>query len=306
MFACTTSSGYTLKSILSLTGSELLQNPLKVRDKIHLEWRCSDSYPGYGKWLIFRNLEDLNKTKELIYDEIKSGRLKVVGMKCSTLYYNPLRTGGGPTTTGRISVFTNKGDYIEIGKKLVKLVQHDIKYKVEDEDKYVHSKGNKERITSTTIFWNDGCPYAATELRSGAKCCPPPCRNDWHGNKPDTDKWKINVVEGQDRFDGKWILVPNDCRKESDKNITNLWHQLRAKIEAGEMAVIKMECPAPKRKGALPEIHVSTSQRNAEAVGWTIISMVKDDIKYRGRERGDNKTLFWNDGKPRRGTEPQK
>ena len=279
-----------------ITGSELDKNPLEVRDKEYIEWRCSDSYPGYGKWLIFRNLEDLNKTKELVYDEIKSGRLKVVGMKCSTLYYNPQSAGGGPTTTGRISVFTNKDDYIQIGRKLVKLVRHDIKYKVED--KYAHLGESGGRITSMTMFLNDGKPYAAKKPRHGTRICHPPCRNDKRQYDPKYDIWKLNVVEGQaqGRFHGKWILESNYL-KTSDKNITSVWHILKAKIESGELPVIRMECPAPKFSGEIPEIHISTSEQDKNAVGEAIISVVEHDIYYITGNGDTKETLSWNDGK---------
>ena len=273
-----------------------------MKDKVHLLWRCSDSYPGYGKWLIFRNLEDLNRTKELVYDEIKSGRLEVVGMKCSTLYYNPLRTGAGPITIGRISVFTSEDDYIQIGMKLVGLVQHDIKFKpMKNINKFAHLPGNDERITSMTIFWNDGDPHASEDPRPGINFCTAPHRDDRHHYDEDKDIWKINVVKGQTQecCHGKWILISN-YDDESDINVTNIWHKLKAKIESRELHVIKMECPAPKYKGAPPEIHISTSQQNMTAVGEAIISMVKHDIRYirgEGLFRDDQNTLFWNDGR---------
>ena len=267
-----------------------------MRDKLHLEWRCSDSYPGYGKWLIFRNLEDLNKTKELVYDEIKSGRLEVVGMKCSTLCYNPLSAGAGPQTTGRISVFTSKDDYIEIGGKLVKLVRHDIKYKLED--KYAHLWESDGRITFMTMFWNDGKPYAARRPRPGTRICHPSCRNDKRLYDPETDMWKLNVVEGQAQecFHGKWILESN-YHQASNKNITSVWHILKAKIESGELPVIKMECPAPKFSGKIPEIHISTSEQHKDAVGEAIISVVEHDIYYITGNKDTKETLPWNDGK---------
>ena len=281
---------------LHFSGSELLRNPLKVTDKLQLEWRCSDSYPGYGKWLIFRNLEDLNETKELVYNEIKSRRLKVVGMKCSTLYYNPQSAGGGPQTTGRISVFTNEDDCIEIGRKLVNLVQHDIKYK--KEKKYAHSAQNAKRITSMTMFWNDGCPYAAGKPRPGTRICHPSCRNDKRKYDPKDDIWKLNVMEGQaqEDFHGKWILESN-YRKASDKNITSVWHILKAKIESGELPVIKMECPTPKFSGETPEIHISTSEQHKDAVGAAIISVVEHDIYYDTGNGDIKETLSWNDCK---------
>ena len=242
-----------------------------------------------------------------MYYTLKRGDLNAVGASCSTLYYNPLRTGAGPRTAGKIAVYTitNEHDYIEVGMELVKLVKHDIRYKTTEathvEGKFAHLRGN-ERVTSMTIFWNDGDPYASEDPRPGTKLFPAPRRDDTHCYNPDTDVWNNNVVRGQtqEHFHGKWILISN-YDDESDINITIVWHKLKAKIKSGELRVIEMVCPAPKYKGALPEIHISTSQRCMDAAGKTIISMVKHNISYirgKGLFRDDEKTLYWNDGRP--------
>ena len=149
-------------------------NPLEVTNKLHVRSYRTEKFPGYGKWLIFRNLEDLEETWRELIDEVASGRLKVVGMKCSTLYYNPLRTGAGPRTTGTISVHTSEDDYIEVGMELARLTQHDIKYKRNEntiKGMFAHLPGTAKRITSLTIFWNDGEPYVSESVqpRTGTK-----------------------------------------------------------------------------------------------------------------------------------------
>ena len=281
------------------------QNPLEVTNKFHVVSYKTSNFPGYGKWFIFRNFEDLNETWRELNDEVASGRLKVVGMKCSALYYDPLCTGAGPRTIGKIAVYTNKGDCVEVGMELVKLVQHDIKYKTTET---TLTKGMFSHlpvvhpITSLTMFWNDGNPYASEHQKPGTNLCPAPCRNDRRNYEPEKDIWKLNIVEGQtqEHFHGKWIIVSNYNTK-SGINITNIWHKLKAKIEAGELPVIRMECPAPKYHGEAPEVHISTSQRNMDAVGEAIISMVEHDILYvigDGLFRADEKNLFWNSGRP--------
>ena len=281
------------------------QNPLEVTNNFHVVSYKTAKFPGYGKWLIFRNFEDLEETWRELNDEVASGRLKVVGMKCSTLYYDPTCTGAGPRTIGKIAVYTNEDDCVEVGMELVRLVQHDIKYKTTEttrtEGKFSHLPG-VHPITSLTMFWNNGDPYASEHPRSGTSLCPTPSRNDRYNYEPEKDMWKLNIVEGQtqEHFHGKWILVSNYNTK-SDINITDIWHKLKAKIEDGELPVIKMECPAPKYHGEAPEIHISTSQQNIVAVGEAIISMVEHDILYvigEGRFRADEKTLFWNSGRP--------
>ena len=133
--------------------------------------------------------------------------------------------------------------------QLVKIFQHDIKYKTlaATLDYLFAQKGeNNDHITSMTIFWNDGDPHASLDPRPGTNPCPAPQRDDKHKYNPATDRWKLNIVEGEtkERFHGKWMLVSNYDDK-SDINITSLWHKLKDKIEAGEVAVIKMECPPP-------------------------------------------------------------
>ena len=284
------------------------QNPLAVKDKRkNIMWReKSPNFPGYGKWLIFRNFEELEVTWKKVCDELESGRLKVVGALCSTVFYDPLRRGTGPQTTGRIAVYTNEEDYIDIGMQLVQLVEHDIKYKTTEDawpkKKFAHFPGINERPTSMTIFWNDCNPYASVDPRPGTILCPAPQRDDRRNYDPAIDRWKLNIVEGEteEHFHGKWILVSNYDDK-SDINITSLWHKLKDKIEAEKLAVIKMECPASEYRGAPPEIHVSTSQQSMTAVGMAIISIVKHDIRYtvgEGLFHGDMKTLYWNPGSP--------
>ena len=107
---------------------------------------------------------------------------------------------------------------------------------------------------------------------------------------------EMYIVEGRDQqpHHGKWILVSN-YHDNSVTNIENIWEQLKARIESGELSVIKMECPAPSRKG-LPEIHISTSQTHVAKVGCEIISIVKQDIQYMIGDGNIKKVLHWNDG----------
>ena len=96
----------------------------------------------------------------MVRDAVMSGQLGagVISASCTTLWYNPLKTGAGPTTTGKISVHTNEEDYIEVGKRFIKLVKHDIQYKTLEATKrgeYSYRSGNTRPISSKTIFWNN-------------------------------------------------------------------------------------------------------------------------------------------------------
>ena len=253
--------------------------------------------------MLFRNFEDLNATWCIVRGEVISGRLGANGALCNTLMYNPLFCGAGPKTTGRITVFTNEDDVMEVGMKLIKLsvVQHDIQYKTQEDTragKFAHTAPG-EKIAKLTLYWNSGNPSA--EL-TGCKC-PAKVRDDKHSYDPSTDRWKINVVNGaphysSDCIHGKWVITTN-YDPSSKVNIKELWHNFKPNIEEGEIPAIMMECPAPKKQQ--PEIHIFTSKGNMTKVGESLIYLLKRDITYMvggGSFRNDLKTLYWNDGNP--------
>lgn len=253
---------------------------------------------SHGKWIIFRNFEDLNETWCVVREAVLSGELGATGALCGTLRYRPLRHGAGPVTNQRMSVFTQEDDYLQVGMKLVRLetIQHDIKYKTQEASRkgdFAHISGVNHPITCMTIYWNSGDPYASIKPRPGTVLCPPPCQDKYD---PEKDIWKINIVKGsdQDPCHGKWVVVSN-YRSDSETNIESVWHELKAKIESGELNIIAMECPAPRHHKGVPKIYVSTSQAHMDEVGREIVSEVKHDIHFLFND-DKKKTLYWNDG----------
>ena len=289
------------------------QDPLMVIDTDVL--RCpGPSYTSinfeiesYGKWLFFRNFEDINGTWCAVREAVRSNYLGATGAMCNTLRYNPLNSGAGPSTTGRVMVFTKEENLMEVGMKLIRLpvIQHDIKYKTQEDTKArkLAFMDSKERITVLTLFWNNGSP----SRRLLGTYCNPKCRNDKYAYDPSSDKWKINIVNGSPQYTsdtqhvhGKWI-VKSDYDAKSEKNITKLWHALRPRVKEGDIPAIKMECPASKHKGDPPEIYIFTSKTNMTEVGKSIISLLRSDIVFvvgGGTFRRDFKTLYWNRGEP--------
>ena len=155
-----------------------------------------------------------------------------------------------------------------------------------------------------TILWNDGDPHASLDPRPGTNPCPAPQRDDKHKYSPATDRWKLNIVEGEtkEHFHGKWIHVSNYDDK-SDINITSLWHKLKDKIEAGEVAVIKMACPPPSWSSTmrftpppLKEIWLQLEESLSHLSSTIIICYTVGQ----GLFREDKKTLYWirNNGSP--------
>ena len=267
----------------------------------------SDDYASvsHGKWLIFRNCEDYNETWRVIREEVRSGNLGATGVFCTTKRYDPSSSGGGPDTSGVMCVCAKEEDHIDVGMRLVKLkaIQHDIKYKTFEKStnwEFVHIPGINHRVTSLTIFWNNGDPYASEEPRPETVLCPAPCRRKFEYNV-EADIWKVHIVRGtpkyeSERIHGKWII---DCVYQK-MEATRLWHKLKHLVERGDIPAISMEFPRPPRN-VDPAILVFTAEGRMGLAGEKIISIVKRDICYMvggGFFSDDKKKLYWNEGKP--------
>ena len=290
------------------------QDPLNVTEAWSLKcpgpsYQEDFAVKAHGKWLIFKNFEELNYTWCVVREAVRSGQLGAIGAKCSTLKYNPLYCRGGPITTGKITVFAKQENYMEVGKRLIRLcvVRHDIKYKTMRDtfdQRFTHTCPNSH-IARLTLFWNNGRP---STKRTGSRC-PPKCRDDRRRYNPSTDIWKINVVEGSDEYRSEpygWWIIKSNYDAKSEVNISNLWHALKPRVEKGEIPAIRMKCPASKRdpkihtktKNPDPEIHVFTSKGNIYDAGKKIIPLLENDIVYEVASGGTCKTLYWNDGNP--------
>ena len=258
----------------------------------------------HGRWFIFRNFEDLNATWCVVRDEVMSGRLGAIGASCSTLWYNPLGNGAGPCTTGRIAVYTNEEDYVEVGKRMIKLkvIQHDIQYKTLEATKggeYSHVINSTRPISTKTIYWNKGRVFVSKSAKPppprGILPCPAKIRNRYQYN-PETDLWKINIVNGllSGPVHGKWIIKSNSDPK-SEVNINELWHRLKGMIENKELPVIRMECPSKPNKESPPEIHITTTKAHMTAIGESLQDIVKYDIDYFISGSQEKNTLSWSE-----------
>ena len=110
---------------------------------------------------------------------------------------------------------------------------------------------------------------------------------------PETDLWKINVVNGlvPGTVHGTWIIKSNYNYK-SEVNITKLWHRFKGMIESKELPVVKMECPSTPNGKTPPEIHITTTEAHATAVGKSIQDIVKYVIEYFPARSGEKMTLL--------------
>lgn len=238
---------------------------------------------SYGYWLVFRNLEDLNRTWCALREEVVSGSLGATGATCSTLRYDPSKCGAGPHTTGRIRILTECENYLDIGMKLIKLneVQHNLKYKTiqsSNSGMFSHIRKNPGRISLTTLLWNDGQPSTTQEHVSETGV--PNLRHKKYFPLSE-DIWKLNIACGlseysMDAIHGRWI-VPFDY---ANFDLTYYWHKLKFLLEKGKIPASKMECVGTTTRLDQPTIHVFTTKNEVMRVGELLLPVVKRNISY--------------------------
>ena len=79
-----------------------------------------------------KDLDKLSETQKSIVEAMKEDRMeRCYEAKCSTLYYNPVSAGPGPSTKASSVYILYKDDMDAVGFKLIQLVKQDIKYKTD-------------------------------------------------------------------------------------------------------------------------------------------------------------------------------
>ena len=111
---------------------------------------------------------------------------------------------------------------------------------------------------------------------------------------------------------GKWLVF-----KRSER-LDKTWHMIRKAVESGELGATGAKCSTAKdnplkypRNSNKGVICVYTSEETMDEVGFKLIHMVKQDIRYKtdeatlkgeyivtGYKKVTVKTIFWNDGEP--------
>ena len=137
-------------------------NPTTVTDA-HWVWaeapeEISSSQETLGKWLVFKQLKELDETWHMIRKAVESGELGATGANCSTAKPDP-SSHPMDSNIGVICVYTSEEMMDQVGFKLVHMVKQEIRYKTDEatrQGKYI-ATGYK-RVTIKTIFWNDGEP----------------------------------------------------------------------------------------------------------------------------------------------------
>lgn len=208
-----------------------------------------------GKWLVFRYFSELDDTWDTLKRAFDAGKLKAEALKSSTMYYNPTGSGPGSCTQGVIRIYTQKKKRDFVGNQLIKLVKHDIRYKVTAAKEGDALTPHTSAICTTfhTLHWNSGHP--TTKHQAGAiqrYTC------------PSNDLWQLNVVRAplfhsHDVY-GKWVVL------SKDREITTHWHLLKKEVNMGKMGASQIVCPGRAKKEDRPVIEVHTTREEKNEV----------------------------------------
>ena len=209
---------------------------------IHVEISGKRKKIVHGKWLVFERMDSIDKIWSMIVEAMKKDELGgCIEAKCSTRFFNPTAYGPGPITSNQISVYTSEDNKMEVGEKLIHLVQRDIKYKLEGDTQSGRYRHKDFDLKIERFYYNYGHPSATLKGNE----CPGFIDNG-------EDKWQLNVVKcsklQSENIFGYWELVIEG------EPLTDLWHYLKDKIQSEEESLGAIKMVSPKKK------HVRTNQ----------------------------------------------
>ena len=235
----------------------------------------------HGKWLVIKNVDRIDETWSTIVQAILRDDLGgCIEAKCSTQYYNPTAHGPGPTYTSQISVYTSEENKMDVGEKLIHLVQHDIWYKLEEDTQSSRYRHKNPDMDIERFYYNNGHPSTALE---GNKCIGY-IKDREHASHLNT----VKCQKLQEEKFGYWKL-----KFEENDALTNYWHYLKDRILAEQrLGIIEMICPHKKHKDK-PTFQVFTSQAHMLATGLTLIHIMEKDIEFEELESGNITKVIW-------------
>jgi len=271
-------------SIYEVQDTEVHAKPTEVDDVISIRVRITGKGKQivYGKWIVCQNVDRVDDIWQKIVQAMKNDELGgCTEVKSSTRFYNPSAYGPGPITTSQISVYTSEENKMEVGEKLIHLVQQDIRYKLERDTQRRKYRYTNPELEIECYYYNRGNPSITFK---GIKC---------YGYDM-VDVWHLNIVVSpdlhSDEIFGYWKL------EVEDKPLTDLWHYLKDKIHSKEnsLGVIKMVCPEKKkRRDEKPMFQAFTSKANMMATGLTLIHILEKNIEYKELESGHITKVTW-------------
>ena len=108
-----------------------------------------------GKWLLFRNADIIDEEWMKIAAAVKSGKLHAAQSKVSTQYNTSTNPNSQSKSSHVICIYTSESRMMEVGMALIKIVEHDIRYKT---DEATVSGEYGAGATCQMIYWNFGNP----------------------------------------------------------------------------------------------------------------------------------------------------
>ena len=124
------------------------------------------SEEAFGKWLVFKKVEELDETWHMIRRAVESGELGALCVKCSTATPDPSSYPTDPGIKGVICVYTSEKAIDEVGFKLIYLVKQNIRYKTEEATRQgLYTLRGYTKVTLKALYWNDGEPSFEKKAR---------------------------------------------------------------------------------------------------------------------------------------------
>jgi len=257
--------------------------PVNPEEPGEYEWIRYGSFDKrivHGKWMVFKNFDQLNNAWQKIIHAKQEGELEgCIYLKTSTKVYRPGSYGPGPCTTGVIEVYTTVDEMIEVGEKLCLIVEHDIQFKTEKATKDNIYAGNKwdKKVTAAIMVYNDGKPRTSDRWTNLGY------------DRKRADIWHLNVVQSPhysegEREHGKWV-VPI-----TKKEATGVWHILRREIEKGN-GVMRMECPKGDKE--FFDFHIYATKENKNRVGDRLLLKLERDLTFEFKDKPGKFLLEW-------------
>ena len=248
----------------------------------------------FGRWILELENEELSPLWHILKDKIecKTDNLGVAAMVCP-----PKRNRRSAEEQVVFLLYVGKEWKDSVGYKLIDLVETDIMF----EQKRKSDSDSRRFHPYETLYWNNGEPaYRSVEsLRKPTEIYD----SFWVSISIPTPE-EVKEID----FLGKWLVF-----KHYDE-IDETWEKIRTAVVTDNLqgcvhAICSTMRYDPTQEGPGPSttgvICVFTEEHNIDAIGFKLIEIVQQDIKYKTRKyvrKGDGKvtikTIFWNNGRP--------
>ena len=252
----------------------------------------------FGRWIVEVENEELTELWHILKEEIKckTKNFGVAAMVCP-----PKRNRRSAEEKAVFHLYVGKEWKDSVGYKLIDLVETNIVF----EQKRKSDSDCRRSHRYETLYWNNGEPAYKT-VESLRK--PTEIYDSFWVSISIPTPGEVKELD----FLGKWLIF-----KHYDE-IDETWEKIRTALVTDNLqGCVHAICstmrydptsqgPGPSTKGVMC---VFTEEHNIDAIGFKLIEIVQQDIKYKNESdsgkyahKGDGKvtikTIFWNNGKP--------